>query len=282
MEERRMPPNNSHQEISPKRSTLPCVTFSWREILLLTLFITPYFFLLTLSLGNGWTYPRLLPDRLDFTPWHHFFNDTHRSLNAFTNSLFLSIVVATLSTTLGLVVGYHLRRKSWLYTLVIFLPFVVSPMIVGLCLLDIAIRINLASTYLGIILGQFFFAFAFAAIFFSELWNRDIDRRMALVESLGGTSLAVFRHAVLPRIWPLIVVCWTQTAMFSWLDYGIISTIGGGVIRSLTLNLFAFIREGSVNQAAQAAIVLMTPPLLAMLIAIWLLSGRTLGRNRHE
>jgi ABC-type Fe3+ transport system permease subunit len=70
--------------------------------------------------------------------------------------------------------------------------------------------------------------------------------------------------------------------MFSWLDYGIISTIGGGVIRSLTLNLFAFIREGSVNQAAQAAIVLMTPPLLAMLIAIWLLSGRTSRRHRHE
>ncbi len=277
-----MPQNESTRNLSNKPLTLPRTIFSWREIILFSLFLTPYFFLLTLSFGNGWTYPRLLPDRLDFTPWHHFFNDTHRTLYAFTNSLFLSIVVATLSTIFGLVVGYHLRRKSWLYTLVIFLPFVVSPMIVGICLLDIAIRINLASTYLGIILGQFFFAFAFTTIFFSELWDREIDRRMTLVKSLGGSSLAVARHAVLPSIWPLIIVCWTQTAMFSWLDYGIISIIGGGVIRSLTLNLFAFIREGSVNQAAQAAIVLMTPPLIAMLNAIWLLNCRGRWRHLHD
>lgn len=277
-----MPQNESPRNLSNKPLTLPRTIFSWREIILFSLFLTPYFFLLTLSFGNGWTYPRLLPDRLDFTPWHHFFNDTHRTLYAFTNSLFLSIVVATLSTIFGLVVGYHLRRNSWLYTLVIFLPFVVSPMIVGICLLDIAIRINLASTYLGIILGQFFFAFAFATIFFSELWDREIDRRMTLVKALGGSSLAVARHAVFPSIWPLIIVCWTQTAMFSWLDYGIISIIGGGVIRSLTLNLFAFIREGSVNQAAQAGIVLMTPPLIAMLCAIWLLNCRGRWRHLHD
>jgi putative spermidine/putrescine transport system permease protein len=274
--------SESTENISNKPMTLPRNNISWREITLFTFFLTPYLFLLTLSTGNGWTYPRLLPDRIDFTPWYHFFNDTHRTLTAFTNSLFLSIVVATLSTTLGLIFGYRLRRKSRISSLVIFLPFVVSPMIVGICFLDLAIRINLASSYLGIILGQLFFAFAFATIFFSELWDRDIDRRMALVESLGGSSVTVVRHALLPRIWPLIVVCWTQTAMFSWLDYGIISIIGGGVIRSLTLNLFAFIREGSVNQAAQAGIVLMTPPLLAMLIAIWLLSGRNLRETRHE
>ncbi|MEZ6090222.1 MAG: hypothetical protein R3C05_19785 [Pirellulaceae bacterium] len=35
----------------------------------------PYAWLLWLSLGSGWSYPNLGPDRIDFSPWRAFADD---------------------------------------------------------------------------------------------------------------------------------------------------------------------------------------------------------------
>jgi ABC-type Fe3+ transport system permease subunit len=55
-----------------------------------------------------------------------------------------------------------------------------------------------------------------------------------------------------------------QTGLFSWLDYGLVSMIGGGHVSTLTLRLFALIREASIHQAALASLLLTLPSLLAV------------------
>lgn len=237
-----------------------------------TLFLLNFALLIVLSLGTGWTYPRLLPDRIEATPWINFFSSRSSLLRSTLVSLGISVVVASVSTMLGLLTGIGLRRgRSRVWLFVAYLPFVLSPVTVGLCLLDMSIRLGLASTYSGVILAQTMFAYGFATIFFCETWDIQIDKRVQLVVGLGGSRVDVWRHAILPRAWPLIVVAWTQTALFSWLDYGLVSVVGGGVIPSLTLNMFAYLREASVNQAAQSALILFLPSLLSFAIASLLL-----------
>jgi putative spermidine/putrescine transport system permease protein len=231
--------------------------------------------LVLLSLGSGWSYPRLLPDRVDGAPWANLFRSRSGILRSSLVSLGISSVVASVSTILGLWTGVGLRRarsKVWLY--IAYLPFVLSPVTVGLCLLDMSIRLGLASTYSGVIWAQSIFAYGFVTIFFCETWDVQIDKRVHLVRGLGGNSIDVWRHAILPRAWPLIVVAWTQAALFSWLDYGLVSVIGGGVIPSLTLSMFAYLREASVNQAAQSAMILFLPSLISFVIASFLLRSK--------
>jgi ABC-type spermidine/putrescine transport system permease subunit II len=155
-----------------------------------------------------------------------------------------------------------------------YLPFACSPVIIGICLLDLFIRLGLDSSLVGVFIIQSVFASAFAVILFSELWSPEIQRLEQVVQTLGGSRWQMWRHAVWPRLWKLTLVCWLQTLLFSWLDYSLVSTIGGGIVPALTLSVIAYIREASANQAAQAAIVLIVPPILCMLLISGLMSRR--------
>jgi putative spermidine/putrescine transport system permease protein len=241
--------------------------------LLIVCFFTPYLLLFWLSLGSGWSYPNLTPDRIDFRPWRAFLRNEGLWLGALT-SVILSPCVATCGTLLGLLIGRQVNRSRGIWIYMAYLPFACSPVIIGICLLDLFIRLNLASTLLGVFLIQSVFAAAYAVIFFSELWNPEIERYEQVVQTLGGDRWDTFRHAIWPRLGRLVLVCWIQTLLFSWLDYGLVSVIGGGIVPSLTLSVIAYIREASINQAAQAAIVLIIPPIPLMLVV-----GSMLGRR---
>jgi len=238
--------------------------------------VISYGLLVILSLGSGWSFPNLLPDRMDFAPWRHFLGNRDGLITAFSSSLFMSLCVSMASTSLGLVAGRALRScTTFVWWLIAYLPFVLSPLIVGICLYDIQVRLGLVSTYLGVILAQFLFAFAFATIFFCEMWNPRIDRAEQLVKTLGGGTWAVWKHAILPQAKGLLAACAIQTALFSWLDFGLVSVLGGGNVNTITVRLFAYIREASVNQAAQSGIVLLIPPVAGCVI-----TGALLFRSR--
>jgi putative spermidine/putrescine transport system permease protein len=266
------------QEIGPQlasRSTWFLRFVKLGQLLVLSVFVFNFGWLLLLSVGSGWSYPRLLPDRIDAMPWWILFQGRAGILRSAATSLWISLLVASVSTALGLWTGIGLRRsRSGLWLYVAYLPFVLSPVTVGWCLLDMAIRLDLASTYAGVVLAQCIFAYGLATIFFCETWDHSLEKRVQLVAGLGGKTLDIWRHAVLPKLWPLIVVAWLQCVLFSWLDYGLVSVIGGGVVPSLTMSLFSYLREASVNQAAQSAIILLLPTLLAFGLASLLLRSQ--------
>ena len=236
---------------------------SWRVgAPLACLVLGPYAILVLLSLGSGWTFPRMAPDRLDFLPWRNLLADQHGLGQAIGTSLSLSLAVATLSTAGGLLAGRALRRTArgpWRFAA--YLPFAISPVIAGVGLYDLLVRLQLAGTPSGVILVQAVFGIAFASVYFSELWTTRTDRLEALVRNLGGSVWQVWRHAILPPSAGLIAVCFLQAALFSWLDYGLVLVVGGGQVETLTMRVFAYIREASVNQAAAASLVLVAPAL---------------------
>jgi ABC-type spermidine/putrescine transport system permease subunit II len=130
--------------------------------------------------------------------------------------------------------------------------------------------VNLAGTWAGVVALQTLFALSFAAVLFSELRSPRADRLEQLVYDLGGNSWAVWRHAVLPPASGLIRICFLQTALYSWLDYGLVSIVGGGHVASVTMKLFGYLREASVNQAAQASLVLLGPAWGGFFLAGWI------------
>lgn len=243
--------------------------------------LVPYGLLALLTIGSGWSFPHLLPDRIDFAPWRHAAADRDGILRAAATSLAMSVAVSIPSTCGGLVAGRAIRRRgsSWA-VFAAYLPFVLSPMIVGICLYDLIVRIRLVSTVAGVIACQCLFAFSFATVMFCELWSPRIERAEHVVATLGGGRWAVWRHAVLPQASGLIVVCLIQTGLQSWLDYGLVSLLGGGSVRTLTVMLFAYIREASVNQAALSGLVLLAPPVVGYLVTAIILAGRRSKETR--
>ncbi|MFM7056307.1 MAG: ABC transporter permease [Planctomycetota bacterium] len=231
--------------------------------------LAPYLLLLLLSLGTGWSFPGLLPDRLDGGPWRQLSGNSGLLRAALTGAA-LSLSAGILATLFGLLISRTLRRYNGLsqrlLRAILMLPFAVSPVVAGVCLFDLAARIRLAGSFAGVLGGHVFFGTATAAVVLSAAWSDRASRQELLVRSLGGNTLAVWRHVVWPETRSMLLVCLLQTALLSWMDYGIVLQIGGGRVQTLTLRLFALIRESSVNHAALAALLLLLPAIPALLL----------------
>lgn len=223
--------------------------------------------LLVLSAGSGWTFPHLLPDRMDAGPWRQGLTTGSSLLRSLFVSLALSSMVGLISTTTGLLLARQLRQSNGPFVLYfLYLPFIISPVIAGICLYDLMIRLHLAGTFMGVLLIQSVFATSFATIYFRSAFNHRLQRLEELVRTLGGSRRTIWRHAVWPQCRGLIHICLVQTALYSWLDYGLVSVIGGGQVIPVTVRLFSLIREASTNQAALASLVLLLPAILGMLL----------------
>lgn len=244
---------------------------AWRRwpaiALAVTPLLAPYLLLLLLALGTGWTFPHLLPDRIDLGPIRRLLSERDGLLRAIGTSLVLSLTVGVIATLGGLLIGRSVRKAgSGALRFLMYVPFIVSPVVIGVCLYDLFVRLRLSGTIVGVGLAQSIVAMSFAAVFFSESWTERTDRRELLVRQLGGGCGAVWRHAVLPHLSGLILVCFVQAALYSWIDYGLASILGGGHVPTVTIRLFACIREASVNQAAVSSLVLLAPPLTGIFV----------------
>jgi putative spermidine/putrescine transport system permease protein len=233
-----------------------------------------------MSAGSGWTFPRLTPDRLDFAPWRSL-SSGDEMLTAITTSGLMSVVVGLLGTAGGLLIARTVHRsRSRLGRVLMYAPLTASPAVLGVCWYDLAVRWHLAGTVVGVVLAQLVIAMSFAGVFFSEAWSIRIDRLASAVRQLGGNGWDVWRHAVYPPLRGLIWACGVQAALFSWLDYGLVSTLGGGQVSTVTTKVFAYLREASLNHAAMAGIVLLAPPAMGYLTAIVVMRTRLL-RSRE-
>lgn len=241
----------------------------WTVRIVIFLVCCPLILLLQLSLGSGWAFPNLLPDRLDGAPWSTTFGTGSSLVRAVGTSVFLSITTASISTSLGFLLARWLRHQSGLLVnYVLYLPFVVSPVVAGVCAYDLTIRLHLAGSFPGVLLIQCLFATCFSAIYFREALGHRLERIENLIRMLGGDSLSVWQHGIWPQCRGLIVICLIQTALYSWLDYGLVSVIGGGNVIPLTVRLFGYIREASTNMAALASLMLMMPAIAGLFLII--------------
>lgn len=226
--------------------------------------VAPMLWLIYTSLGEGWHFPNLTPDRFSVAAWQQISGGT------LGESLFTSALLATLTaasaTALGFWTGQHVayhRHRIWLLRL-IYVPFVASPVMLGTSLLFLMIKLQLSGTFIGVWLVHLMLAYAFAMLFFEAFWTPRIQALIQLVYTLGGSRGQVFRRVLLPVAAPAIGLCFFQTFLLSWFQYGITLMIGSGRVNTLPIQVFAYVSEANPTFAATAAVLLTAPPLLLL------------------
>ncbi|GIV61797.1 MAG: hypothetical protein KatS3mg044_0663 [Rhodothermaceae bacterium] len=228
----------------------------------------PFAYLLLLSLATTWPFPDLWPSGLTGTRWTNTFRQHGGLAPAFLRSVFLSVTVALLSTSAGYLTGkyiaYHPHRRRLLF--LAYVPFLMSPVILGTCLMYLYLRAGLAGTLPGVILAQSMFAYGFAIVFFSAFWNADLRALEEQVYTLGGTPRDAFRRVLLPVSKGMLLICFFQTFLISWFQYGLTLLIGTGKVQTLPLLVYAYVNEANPFYAALASCLLILPPALLLVI----------------
>ncbi len=223
--------------------------------------LVPLLFLTLQSFALRWNYPEAFPREFATAAWQTVFQS-----GTLTTSLLLSLAtslsVGSLATAAGFLtskfIAYHPRRRTFLF--LAYVPFVISPIILGTCLLFLFIKVGLADHLLGVIVAQGIIAYGFAIVFFVRCWNAPLQAIQDLVHTLGGGTWAAYRRVLIPLARGPLLVCFCQTFLISWFDYGLALVIGGGKIQTLTVRLFAFITEANMPLAAVSGLFLIAPP----------------------
>lgn len=244
-----------------KRSTrLALIAFAATVLL-------PFVYLVALSLSTRWNYPLLLPEAYSISAWRLALSANMPVTETLLRSLFISSLVATVSTVLGFVTGRTISRHRHRRRLLAaaYVPFIFSPVILGTTLMYFYLKAGLAGSITGVILSQIMFAFGFAIVFFDGFWTPDTRVMEEEARSLGCSGMHLFTRVLIPLSKSAIWLCLVQTFLISWFQYGLTLLIGAGRVRTLPLLVYEFVNEANPYLAAVASLLLILPPVLILL-----------------
>ncbi len=225
--------------------------------------VLPALLLLMLSVGREWLFPAILPGSFTFRNWADLLKGGGDLGSGLVLNLILSAVVAVLATGLGFLTARLVQNRSVL--LLAYLPYALSPVVYAVLLYVFFIRLGLSGNVAGVVLGQLLLAYPFAVIFFRSFWGLQATRYEQLALTLGCTPWQALRKVLIPVARPALVICFFQTFLISWFEFGLTNLIGIGKVKTLTVQVFVYIQEANIHYAALAALLLVIPPVVLLL-----------------
>lgn len=228
--------------------------------------IGPFVYLIGLSLVNDWPYPDIFPSSFSADLWVRMGRGSGALASSFVLSLGISVAVALSSTAAGFMTGkyiaYHRHKQALLF--LAYIPYIMSPVILGTCLMYLYIKGNLTGSVGGVMLAQTMFAYGFSIVFFSAFWNARIRSLEDLVYTLGGSVMHAYKTVLLPISKNALLICFFQTFLISWFQYGLTLLIGSGKVQTLPIKVYEYVGEANIYYAALASCLLVIPPALLL------------------
>ncbi len=231
-----------------------------------TLCVLPVAYLFGLSFVARWPAETLLPQAFTLAWWRQVAGGEMGA--SLLLSFGVSLLVAVVSTAGGFAasrfVQYARQRRRWLF--VAYAPFVLSPVILGVCLMHLYLRLGLAGGVAGVVLAQVLFTLGFSTVFFTAFWSGRVQQYESLARTMGAGGFYTLARVTLPLARGFLVLCLFQTFLISWFQYGLTLLVGQGKVQTLPLKVFGYLNEANPYVAALAACLLVLPPLAMLLL----------------
>jgi len=136
----------------------------------------------------------------------------------------------------------------------------------AVCLSYFFLKLGIFGSATGVIIAQYMISFPYALIFFSSFWGQRTKSYEELVATLGGNRWQAYLKVLLPLAKGMLLICFFQTFLISWFEYGLTSIIGVGKVQTLTVKVFLFIKEANFYYGALSCCLLIFPPVLLLYI----------------
>lgn len=221
--------------------------------------------LLLWAFTGRWRYPALLPQEWSLRPWSEAVQPGLRVLPALGTSLALATVTAVTATALGALAARGLvlypPPAAGLLRLVLLAPVLVPPFALAVGVQQMFVRVGLADRPVGVALVHLVPALPYTVLVMVGGYATYDVRLEQVARTLGASRTAALRHVTLPVLAPALLAAATLAFLVSWSEYLMTVLVGGGVVVTLPLLLFAT-AAGSGNQPLTAVLGLLVvaPP----------------------
>ncbi|APX92990.1 polyamine ABC transporter permease [Halomonas sp. 1513] len=234
---------------------------------------------------NAAPYFTFTQEMLTFDPagyslrWYQDFFTSSAWLNAIKNSFIIGIASTILATVLGTIAALGLSSR-YMPARGLVMALLISPMIVPLIISAAAMffffsRVNLAQTYLGVILAHTALGIPFVVITVTATLSSFDTTLIRAAHSLGANPTRTFFKVVLPLVTPGVVSGALFAFITSFDEVVVVLFIAGPEQRTMPIQMWSGIRE-------QISPTILAVATLLVLLSMLMLTTLELLRRRSE
>jgi multiple sugar transport system permease protein len=253
--------------------------------------IIPFIYLFLNSIKGSMEFlavpPQILPKQVTWENYQILFlksgSDTSRYLM---NSIVITAVTTVISVTLGALAAYSLARIDFPYkiaTIIAFLFLVVRfyPKITTTLPYYMLMRnFHLLDTRLAIIIAHVSITLPFA-VWLMLTFFQEIPRELEQSAMLDGAGpFERFVRIVLPLAWPGLATAAILTALVSWNEFLIASSLSAVNAKTLPVAVTSYVTDKGIlwgPMSAMSTVIVLPIMLFALLVQRYLVRGLTLG-----
>jgi putative spermidine/putrescine transport system permease protein len=251
-----------------------------RVVLFALLFVwavLPLALLLVVSLGRTWFFPGILPAGWTAESWLAL-AESGRLHVALAHSIVLAvptgIVAALIAWPVGRAIASANRTVRHIGAALAFLPVAAPPVALAAGLHWSFLWLGLGGSFAGVLFAHIVPASAYAALYMLGVFTTWDTRAEDAARTLGASPMQVRLLVTLPLLRRPLLEAWLLGFLVSWAQLPLTLVVGGGLISTLPLEVFAYMQAGQDRYAATGALLLLIPPLIA-LAATRAAAGRT-------
>ncbi len=230
--------------------------------------------------------PKWFPEKLTLQNYQTFFHNSEL-LNSFFNSVMTTLFSTLIALILGVPAAYALARFNWknsnTIAFVILLARMTPPIVMVLPFFMIARYLNIANTYIPIVIALSFFSVPFAVWmmrgFFQEIPN-SIEEA-AMID--GCTRTQALLKVILPLSMPGLAATSILCALISWNEFLFALVLTGRDTRTLPVLVNMFVSERNIEwgvMSASAVIIVLPMVIFGLLVQNDLVRGLTMGSSK--
>lgn len=245
-----------------------------RRVLLVGLAVwtlLPLALLGVVSLSGGWRFPTLLGVAPGSVPWSATGPGGGALGGALLTSGALAVLTGIVAAGLGLPLGRSLSRmRGWtagIGAACAFLPVAAPPIALGVGLQITFLALGLGGSFVGVLLAHAIPAIGYTSLFFLGVFAGFDPRIEEEARGLGAGAVQTLFRVTLPLLRRPLAEAFVLGFLVSWAQVPLTLLVGQGRVRTLTVEVLAWLQAGQDPLAAAGSTLLAVPPLLLMALA---------------
>lgn len=243
------------------------VRHRWALLALAGWVLTPIAVLALRAVSPTWRYPQMLSETVEIGG---ALDGVLRSgvATAALTSLWLALATGILGTVLGFFTARLATRATGrLEQAVMSLAFflvIAPPLAAGVGLQVVTLTLGIGGTGLGVLLAHLVPASGYLTLFAAGVFINMEPAIEDEARTLGASRYQVWSRVLLPMLAPHLAEGLVLGALVSWGQLALTLLVGGGVVRTLPVEVLSLVRSGNDQAGALAALALSLPPALGL------------------
>ena len=232
----------------------------------------PFALLGAWSVSGRWLFPALMPETLTTQAWRDIVGDGALGA-AFATSGVLAVATGVLGAAIAFPIGRSLARaRGWarhVGAAAAFLPVAAPPLALGSGLQVVALAAHVGGTSLGVLLAHLVPTAGYLTLLFLGTFTLYDERAEEAARTLGASAWQTRWRVTLPLVRRPLAEAVAVGFLISWTQVALTLVVGGGAVRTLPLEVFAYVRAGQDRAAAVGALLLIVPAAAALAALRW-------------